>query len=378
MWKEKSQRRCCLPVKEEKKNLGSDRTQGRLTGQQNQAQSPSSCEHDNSQFKGKEWIEHSQDCKCGLEQYKKTTVLWMTSPVSCDKGHHCHCSVAQSFLTLCDPIDGCTPGLPVPHHLPEFAQVHVHCIGDAISHLTLWCPLLLLPSIFPRTRDFSNESAVRIRRPKYWSFCFSISPSNEYSGLISLKTDWFDLLAVQGTFKSPVQHCSSKASILRCSEGAWCRDIKNFSEVITGEEQLPILIYPSIKKKTLYFIVNISPCVYVLSSTNSDWTETEVDMWMLLNFPFPSSLARGKERRWEWIWGLEEAGSRGCLSSCVSGETWARKVVICFPSTHSWGSAVHPRTPIPVCFWVGWAIRDTCWGEIWRAEGKRQPYWFLC
>ena len=82
--------------------------------------------------------------------------------------------------------------------------------------------------------------------------------------------------------------------------------------------------------------MKISPCVYVLSSTNSDWTETEVDTWMLLNFPFPSFLARGKERSWEWTWGLEEAGSRGCLSSCVLGETWARKVAVCLPSTHLW------------------------------------------
>ena len=82
-------------------------------------------------------------------------------------------------------------------------------------HLTLCHPLLLLPSIFPSIRVFSNESALRIKWPKYWSF--SISPSNEYSGLISFRMDWFDLLAVQGTFKSLLQHHSSKASILQCS-----------------------------------------------------------------------------------------------------------------------------------------------------------------
>ena len=82
------------------------------------------------------------------------------------------------------------------------------------SHLTLWYPLLFLPSNFPSIRDFSKESAVWIRWPKYWSFNFSISPSNEYSKLISLRIDWFDLLAVQGTLKSPLQHHSSKASIL--------------------------------------------------------------------------------------------------------------------------------------------------------------------
>ena len=86
------------------------------------------------------------------------------------------------------------------------------------NHLILCRPLLLLPSIFPSIRVFSNESALHIRWPKYWSFSFNISPSNEYSGLISLRMDWLDLLAVQGTRKSLLQHHSSKASILRCSD----------------------------------------------------------------------------------------------------------------------------------------------------------------
>ena len=85
------------------------------------------------------------------------------------------------------------------------------------NHLILCCPLLHLPSIFPSIRVFSNESALRIRWPKYWSFSFSISPYNEHSGLISFRMDWLDLLAVQGTLKSLLQHHSSKASILRCS-----------------------------------------------------------------------------------------------------------------------------------------------------------------
>ena len=84
------------------------------------------------------------------------------------------------------------------------------------NHLMLYCPLLLPPSIFPSIRVFSNESALYIRWPKYWSFSFSISPSNEYSGLISSRMDWLDLLAVQGTLKSLLQHHSSKASILQC------------------------------------------------------------------------------------------------------------------------------------------------------------------
>ena len=85
------------------------------------------------------------------------------------------------------------------------------------NHLILCCPLLLLPSIFPSIRIFSNKSVFRIRWPKYWSFSFSISPSNEYSGLISSRMDWLDLLAVQGTLKSLLQHHSSRASILQCS-----------------------------------------------------------------------------------------------------------------------------------------------------------------
>ena len=204
----------------------------------------------------------------------------------------CCCAVSQLCLTLCDPMDCSTPGLPVPHHLLEFAQVHVHYTDDAIlswvfcldstsisssdtlislliwtylflytvskkktktktlisitlllscpvvlyslrphelqhtrplssfiisrslpkfmlialvmpsSHLILWCLLVLLPLIFPSIRNFSSKSSVHIKWPKYWSFSFSISPSSEYSGLISLKIDWLDLLAVQGTFRS--------------------------------------------------------------------------------------------------------------------------------------------------------------------------------
>ena len=105
------------------------------------------------------------------------------------------------------------PGFPALHHLLEFAQTHVHCFSDASNHLIL-CRSLLLPSIFPSIRVFSNVSVLPIRWPKYWCFSFSISPSNEYSGLISLRMDWLDLLAVQGTLKTLLQHHSSKASIL--------------------------------------------------------------------------------------------------------------------------------------------------------------------
>ena len=110
-----------------------------------------------------------------------------------------------------------TPGLSVHHYLPGFAQTHVHWVSDTIQPSILCHPLLLLPSTFPRIRVFFNEWALRIRWPKYWSFSFSISPSNEYSGLISFRMDWLDLLAVQGTLKSLLQHHSLKASILQLS-----------------------------------------------------------------------------------------------------------------------------------------------------------------
>ena len=109
------------------------------------------------------------------------------------------------------------PGFPVHHQLLELAQTHIHRIVDAINHLVLCHPLLLLPSIFSSIRVFSNELTVHIMWPNYWSFSFSISSSNEYSELISLRIDWFDLLAVHGTLKSLLQHHSLKASILWCS-----------------------------------------------------------------------------------------------------------------------------------------------------------------
>ena len=128
------------------------------------------------------------------------------------------CSVARSCLTLCSPA-ACSlqPGFPILHiswSLLGFISIELVMLAN---HLILCCPLLLLPSIFPSIRIFSNESAFHIRQPKYWSFSFSNSPSNEYSELIPFRMDWLDLLAVQGTLKSLLQHHSSKASILWCS-----------------------------------------------------------------------------------------------------------------------------------------------------------------
>ena len=126
-------------------------------------------------------------------------------------------SVAQSCPTLCDTMNRSTPGLPVHHQLLELTQTHVHQVSDAIqpSHpLSSPSPPALNP---PSIRIFSNESTLRMRWPKYWSFSFSISPSCEHARLISFRMDWLDLLAVQGTLKSLLQHHNLKASVLWCS-----------------------------------------------------------------------------------------------------------------------------------------------------------------
>ena len=123
-------------------------------------------------------------------------------------------SVAQSCPTLWDPTDCGAPGFPVHHQFLSLLKLMSTESVMPSSHLILCRPLLLLSSIFPSIRVFSNESALCIRWPKYWSFSFSISPCNEYSGLLSFRMDWLDLLAVQGTLKSLLQHHSSKASIL--------------------------------------------------------------------------------------------------------------------------------------------------------------------
>ena len=123
-------------------------------------------------------------------------------------------SVTQSCLTLCDPMNHSMSGLPVHYQLPEFIQTHVHRVGDAISHLILCCPLLLLPPIPPSVRVFSSDSTLPVRWPKYWSFSFSISPSNEHPGLISFRMDWLDLLAVQGTSAISSVHFSQSCLTL--------------------------------------------------------------------------------------------------------------------------------------------------------------------
>ena len=122
-------------------------------------------------------------------------------------------SVAQSCLTLCNPMCHSTPGLLVHHQLKLMS---IELVIPS-SHLILCCPLLLLSPIPPSIRVFSNELSLCMSWPKYWSFSFSISPSKEHPGLISFTMDWLDLLALLGTLKSLLQHHSSKASILQCS-----------------------------------------------------------------------------------------------------------------------------------------------------------------
>ena len=126
-------------------------------------------------------------------------------------------SVAQLCPTICAPwTAACQASLSITNSWSLLKLVSIELVMPS-NHLILYCPLLLPPSVFPRIWFFSNESALQIRWPKYWSFSFNISPSNEHAGLISFKIDWLDLLAVQGTLKSLLQYHSSKASIVQCS-----------------------------------------------------------------------------------------------------------------------------------------------------------------
>ena len=149
-------------------------------------------------------------------------------------------SVAQSCLTLCDPMNCSTPGLPVHHPLPELTQTHVHRIGDAIQPSHPLSPPSPPALNLSQHQVFSKESALHIRWPKYWSFNFNISLSNEHPGLISFRMDWLDLLAVQETLKSLLQHRSSKTSILQYS--AFFIVQLSHPYTITGET-IAVIIY---------------------------------------------------------------------------------------------------------------------------------------
>ena len=153
-------------------------------------------------------------CLTDLEYLRHTGVLSLHKIRPVPSTQCCCPSVTQSSATLSDTTDCSTPGFPVSWSLLKLTSIEV---VTPSKHLILCLPLFLLPSIFPSIMVFSSESVLRIRWPKYWSFSFSISASNEYSGLISFRMDWFALLVVQGTLKSLLQHHSSKASILWCS-----------------------------------------------------------------------------------------------------------------------------------------------------------------
>ena len=139
-----------------------------------------------------------------VQQYKLARIIYI------------FCSVAQSCLTLCDPMDCNMPGFPITNSQSLLKLMSID-LAMPSNHLILCHPRLFLPSIFPRVRVFLNETVLCIRGPKDWSFSFSISPCNEHSGLISFRMDWLDLLAVQGTLKSLLQHHTSKVSILQRS-----------------------------------------------------------------------------------------------------------------------------------------------------------------
>ena len=159
---------------------------------------------------GSWWALHLGNWDCRI--FTLIFLLWFT--IFCSFQFS---SVTQSYPTVCDPLACSTPAYPVHHQLPELTQTQIYWVSDATQPSLPLCPLLLLPSIFPSIRVFSNDSVLCIRWPKNWSFSFSISPSNEYSELISFRMNWLDLLAVQRTLKSLPQHHSSKASILRRS-----------------------------------------------------------------------------------------------------------------------------------------------------------------
>ena len=158
-------------------------------------------------------LQRKLDCSSRITSNSVSPILFVLHSVQFNP-------VSQSCPTLCNPMNLSMPGLPVHHQLLEFTQIHVHRVSDTIQPSHPLSSLLLLPPIPLTIRVFSNESTLRMRWPKYWNFSVRIIPSKEIPGLISFRMDWLDLLAVQGTLRSLLQHRSSKASILQCS--AFC------------------------------------------------------------------------------------------------------------------------------------------------------------
>ena len=198
-------------------------------------------------------------------------------------------SVAQSCPTLCNSMDCNTPGLPVHHQLSESVQTQVLWVSDAIqpSHPSSVFPFSSRLQSFPASGSYSDVSILRIRWPKYWSFSFSISPSNEYSGLISFSMDWLDLLAIQGTLKSLLQHHSSKASILQHSPFFKGNQSWIFIGRTDAEAEAPLFWPPDVKN----WLIGRDP------GAGKDWRQVEKgttedgwDGWM-------ASLTQ-----WTWVW----------------------------------------------------------------------------
>ena len=163
----------------------------------------------------KPFLPHSRPLFWGTEPWQPPCSVSFSTRWCCS--YHCCFSVSESCLTLCNPMDYSTPGssdLSVSWSLPKLMSIE---LVMPLNYLILCCPPFLLPSILSSIRGFSSELSLHIRWPNYWSSHFSISPSNEYSGFISFRIDWLDLLAVQGTLKRLLQHHSSKASVLQHS-----------------------------------------------------------------------------------------------------------------------------------------------------------------
>ena len=186
-----------------------------------------------------------------------------------------------------------TPGLPVHHQLPEFTQTHIHRVSDAIQPSHPLSSPFPMPPIPPSIRVFSNESTLRMRWPKYWSFSFSISLSKEIPGLISFRMDWLDLLAVQGTLKSLLQHHSSKASILRCSAfftvqlshpymttgktialTRWTFVGKVMSLLLNIQSRLVIIFFPRSKRLLISWLQSPSAVILEPKNIKSDTVST--------------------------------------------------------------------------------------------------------
>ena len=227
-------------------------------------------------------------------------------------------------------MDCSTPGFPVLHHLPEFAQTHVHWIGDAIqpSH-----PLL---SPFPaalnlsQNKVFSNESAICIRWPKDWSFSFSISSSSEYSELISFRIDRFDLLVVQGTFKSLLQHHNSKASILQ----HWAFPMVQFShQYVTTGKTIALTIRTSVGK-VMSPLFN-TPSRFVIAGKDWRWEEKwKIEDEMVEWITNSMDMSLGKLRSWWWTGRpgvLQSMGSQRVRHDQATELNWTRFVIAFLP-----------------------------------------------